>query len=111
MSSIKIVRNDNLPEITLTLTDRQTDIPLDLSDPTTTIYVQFRAAGGTTILSTLSCAKVDALNGVVRFGFPGDTLNVPAGQYQGEIVIDYDGQILTVYDLLEFSLRADFDGD
>jgi len=30
MSTIKIVQNDNLPEVTLTLTDRQTGDPIDL---------------------------------------------------------------------------------
>jgi hypothetical protein len=108
MSTIRIVQNDNLPEVTLTLTDRQTGDPIDLSAGTTTVVVKFRALGGTTVLSTLTCSKVDAVNGVVRFGFPGTTLDVPAGQYQGEIEISFNGQILTPFDLLNFTLRADF---
>ena len=108
MSTIKIVQNDNLPEVTLTLTDRGTSEPIDLSAPTTTVVVKFRALESTTVLSTLACSKIDAVNGVVRFGFPGTTLDVPAGQYQGEITMDFNGQILTAFDLLEFTLRADF---
>jgi hypothetical protein len=108
MSTIKIVQNDNLPEVTLTLTDRQTGNPIDLSAATTTIVVKFRAFGSTTILATLTCSKVDAANGVIRFGFPGTTLDVPAGQYQGEIEMSFNGQILTAFDLLNFTLRADF---
>lgn len=108
MSTIKIVQNDNLPEVTLTLTDRNTGNPIDLSASTTTVVVKFRAVGGTTVLSTLPCAKVDAANGVVRFGFPGNALDVPAGQYQGEIEMNFNGQILTAFDLLNFTLRADF---
>jgi hypothetical protein len=107
-STIKIVQNDNLPEVTLTLTDRQTGNPIDLSAPTTTVVVKFRAFGSTATPTVLQCSKVDAVNGVVRFGFPGLTLDVPAGQYQGEIEISFNGQILTVFDLLQFVLRADF---
>jgi hypothetical protein len=107
-SSIRIVQNDNLPEVTLTLTDRQTGNPIDLSAGTTTIIVKFRAVDSTATPTTLTCSKVDAVNGVVRFGFPGPTLDVPAGQYQGEIVMSFNGQILTVFDLLQFTLREDF---
>lgn len=105
---IKLVQGDNLPEVTLTLTDAQTTNPIDLSASTTTVVVKLRAQGGTTVLSTLACSKVDAVNGVVKFYFPASTLDVPAGQYQGEIEISFNGQILTVYDLLQFTLRAEF---
>lgn len=108
MSTIKIVQNDNLPEVTLTLTDRQTGDPIDLSAATTTVVVKLRALAGTTVLSTLPCSKIDPVNGVVRFGFPGTTLDIPAGQYQGEIEMSFNGQILTAFDLLNFTLRADF---
>lgn len=108
MSLIKLVQGDNLPEITLTLTDAQTTNPIDLSASTTTVVVKLRAQSGTSVLSTLSCSKVDPVNGVVKFYFPAATLDIPAGQYQGEIEISFNGQILTVYDLLQFTLRAEF---
>jgi hypothetical protein len=108
MSTIKIVQSDNLPEVTLTLTDRQTGDPIDLSASTTSVTVKFRAADSTATPTVLPCSKVDAANGVVRFGFPGSALDVPAGQYQGEICISFNGQLLTVFDLLQFTLREDF---
>ncbi len=109
MSSIKLVQGDNLPEVTLTLINLETDAPLDLSAPTTTVVVKLRALGGTTVLSTLTCVKTNGgLDGVVMFFFPANTLDIPAGQYQGEIEISFNGQFLTVYDLLQFSLRAEF---
>ena len=109
MSTIKLVQGDNLPQVTLTLTDLQTGEPLDLSAPTTTVVVKLRALGGTTVLSTLSCVKTNGgLDGVLMFYFPANTLDIPAGQYQGEIEISYNGQYLTVYDLLQFTLRAEF---
>lgn len=109
MSTIKLVQNDNLPDINLTLTDRQTSEPIDLSAGTTTVVVKLRSATGTTVLSTLTCTKPNGgADGVVRFGFPNNTLDIPPGQYQGEIEISFNGQILTVYDLLQFTVRADF---
>lgn len=109
MSAIKLVQGDNLPEVTLTLTDRQTGDALDLSAITTVIVVKLRAATGTTVLSTLACSKPNGgADGVIKFYFPASTLDIPAGQYQGEIEINYNGQYLTVYDLLQFTLRAQF---
>jgi len=109
MSAIKLVQGDNLPEVTLTLTDRQTGDPLDLSASTTVIVVKLRAASGTTVLSTLTCSKPNGgSDGVVKFYFPANTLDIPAGNYQGEIEINYNGQYLTVFDLLQFVLRAEF---
>jgi hypothetical protein len=109
MSSIKLVQGDNLPEVTLTLINLETDEPLDLSAATTTIVVKLRALGGKTVLSTLTCVKTNGgADGVVMFFFPANTLDIPAGQYQGEIEISFNGQFLTVYDLLQFSLRAEF---
>jgi hypothetical protein len=109
MSTIKLVQGDNLPQVTLTLTDLQTGSPLDLSASTTVIVVKLRALGGTTVLSTLTCVKTNGgTDGVVMFYFPANTLNIPAGQYQGEIEISYNGQYLTVFDLLQFTLRAQF---
>lgn len=108
-SVIKLVQGDNLPEITLTLTDSSDDVPLDLSAATTTVVVKLRALGSTTISSTLTCWKPNGgADGVVRFYFPASTLDIPAGSYQGEIEISYNGQILTVFDLLQFALRAEF---
>lgn len=42
------------------------------------------------------------------FYFPGTTLDIPPGQYQGEIEMNFNGLIMTVYDLLQFTLRAEF---
>jgi hypothetical protein len=109
MSTIKLVQGDNLPEVTLTLTDANTGSAIDLSAATTTVEVKFRAAGTSTVLATLSCSKVSGGgDGVVKFFFPGTTLNVAAGAYEGEITINFNGMIQTVYDVIKFRLREDF---
>lgn len=106
---IKLVQSDNLPEITLTLTDVNTGDAIDLSASTTSVNVYFRALGSTTVLATLSCSKVSGgADGKVKFYFPGTTLNVDAGPYEGEIEINFNGQKQTVYDLLKFKVREDF---
>lgn len=106
---IKLVQGDNLPEITLTLTDVNTGNAIDLSASTTSVNVYFRALGSTTVLSTLSCSKVNGgSDGVVKFYFPGSTLNVDAGPYEGEVEINFNGQKQTVYQLLKFKVREDF---
>jgi len=106
---IKLVQNDNLPEVTLTLTDKETYVPLDLSAATTTAVVKLRASGTTTVLHTISCSKPNGgADGVIKFGFPSTTLDVPEGSYQGEIELSFNGLILTPFDILQFYVRADF---
>ncbi len=109
MSTIKLVQGDNLPEITLTLTDSNTGSAIDLSAATTTVQVKFRAAGTSTVLATLACSKVtDGSDGKVSFFFPGSTLNIAAGAYEGEVEISFNGLIQTIYDVIKFRLREDF---
>ena len=109
MSAIKLVQGDNYPTITLTLTDSQTGDALDLSASTTIVLIKFRAVNSTTLLSTITCAKPNGgSDGVVAFYFPNTTLDVSAGNYQGEIEINYNGQYMTIFDVLQFVVRAEF---
>lgn len=104
---IKLVQGDSLPAITLTL--RQTNgSPIDLSDPATTVRLYFRASGSDTVLDTIPCSKIDASNGVVRFGFYNNELDVEPGAYEGEVEVDFDGDTQTVYEILKFTVRAEF---
>ena len=104
---IKLVQGDSFPAITLTL--RLTDgTPLRLSDATTVVRVYFRAAGTDTVLSTITCSKLDAENGVVKFGFYNGELDVDPGSYEGEVEVDFGGDIQTVFEVLKFQVRAEF---
>lgn len=105
-NQIRLVQGDNLPYIRVALKNAD-ETPLDVSDAT--VVVKFRAAGSTTTLSVIPCNFVtDGTDGFVVFNFPGTTLNVPAGAYEGEIEINFVGQIQTVYNLLKFLVREDF---
>lgn len=103
---IKLVQGDNLPYIKLALKNAD-GTPLDVADAT--VVVKFRAAGSETTRTTIPCTFLsDGSDGLVQFNFPGDTLDVPAGAYEGEVEIDFAGQIQTVYTLLKFTVREDF---
>jgi hypothetical protein len=104
---IRLVTGDNRPYIKLTLRDADGQ-PINLA--ATTVRVFFRAVGTTTILSTLQCTLVgDGSTGQAQFNFPGDTLDVEPGAYEGEIEIDFGGEIQTIYDTLRFRVREQFD--
>lgn len=106
---IRLVKGDEKPVIVLTLTDDITGTPIDLSLGTTTVSVKFRAAGTTTLLSTISCTKLSGgTTGQVQFDFQNNVLNVDPGMYEGEIVVNYNGQLQTVFDTLRFTVRANF---
>jgi hypothetical protein len=103
---IKLVQGDNLPYIRLTL-KHATGLPIDVSAATVQMF--FRAKGSTTILSTITCTKPNGgSDGVVIFNFSGTTLNVDPGYYEGEVQLNYSGTIQTVYDTLQFQVRAQF---
>lgn len=105
-TTIKLVANDTKPTVNLTLTDTVTGDPIDLSAVTTVVKVYFRAAGTTTLLSTITCTKTDAVNGKVAFDFSGGVLtNLAAGAYEGEIEVSFNGATHTIYDKLKFRVR------
>ena len=103
---IKLVQGDNLPYIRLTLRHADGSV-IDVSMAVVNMY--FRQKGSSTILSTIPCSKPNnGTDGVVVFNFPGNTLNVDPGYYEGEIELDYSGTKQTVYDTLQFQVRAQF---
>jgi hypothetical protein len=106
---IRLVSGDERPVIILTLTDDVTGAPIDLSAPSTTIAVKFRKAGTTTVLSTITCTKVSGgSTGQVQFYFGSGELDVDPGMYEGEVQIDFNGEIQTVFETLRFTVRDNF---
>lgn len=104
---IKLVQGDTLPTITVTLTDEFTGVAVDLTGAT--VVVKFRAAGSTTLLTTLACTLVGAAAGIFSFSFPSPALDVDPGLYEGEIQVTFSGgEIQSVYDVLKFRVREDF---
>jgi hypothetical protein len=104
---IKLVQGDNRPYITLTLTDAD-GTAINLSGSTVVVY--FRAAGSSTVLATIPCTLVSGgTTGKVIFNFPGTTLNVTPGYYEGEVSITFGASdVQTIYDTLKFQVRGQF---
>ena len=116
---IRLVKGDELPNIIVTLTDDVANAPFNVSavpDPvitllsaSTVVKVKFKAVGGTTTLSTITCTNLtDGTDGKVQFNFANGVLDVDPGEYEGEIVVDQNGSLQTVYDVLRFRVRSNF---
>jgi len=121
LQTLKLVTGDTLPELTFTLRDSQTAASgktLDSNDSTTwapidvsgaSVKLRLRELGSTTVKSTLTCTVTDGSNGKVATDFPAGTLDT-AGTFEGELEITFSsGGIQTVYDLIKFKVRSDFD--
>lgn len=104
---IKLVQGDTRPYIRATLQDADGTV-INVAD--STVNFKFRRVGETTTLFTVVCSQPNGgTDGVVVFNFPQDALNVEPGAYEGEIEVDYGGgDIQTVYDMLKFTVRAQF---
>ena len=105
---IKLVQGDDLPYINITLTDGVTGSPINVSDPDIVVRVLFKSVLKKTVLSTILCEKTDPILGKVRFNFSGGVLNVPPGQYEAEIEINFSDRTYTVFDTLNFVVRSQF---
>jgi len=128
----KMVQNDQMPEVWLSLTDNVTKAPLDVSDPATVVYAYVREVGQTALKATLVCTKLTGVviavdeetgaqtiseappygvagrGGRVAIVWETDTLD-SAGTFQVEIsVVFFDQRVLTWYDLLQFTVREEF---
>lgn len=107
-TKIPLVQGDNLPLIRLQLRNEIDGSPLDVSGAT--VVVLFRAQGSATTLAALPCSPLtDGTDGQVTFFFPGETLSVPPGPYEGEVECDFGGLKQTVYRPLRFNVRAQFE--
>ena len=124
-STIKLVQGDTRPQIVLSLTDKDSGDPIDVSASGTDVYMKFRAVGSTTILQTFTATKLPGqvaedgsidtsvttpgAGGRVVFGWTTGSLDVSPGYYEGEVSISFaDGTLQTLYSTLKFYVRADF---
>jgi len=119
--TLNLVQGDTLPELTFTLKDSNTaasGLTLDPNNSATwspidvtgaQVRLRLRELGSTTVKSTLLCTVSDGIGGKVITDFPAGTLDT-AGTFEGEIEITFaTGGIQTVYDLVKFKVRSDFD--
>ena len=105
-SVIKLVQGDSRPSLVVTLTDKSTGTPLNLTG--TTLLLKFREEGKSELTGIVAGASVDPANGVCIFHWstvPGILEGNP-GNYEGEVEITYnDSTTQTVYEQLYFYMR------
>jgi len=122
--TINLVQGDTLPQLNFTLRDSKTAIVtnpvtiLDENDSSTwaiiditnyTIHFKFRAVNSSTVLFTESLGITSASGGTCYMSWPADSLDVPAGMYEGELQLtDNNSKIQTVYDKLKFKVIEQF---
>lgn len=105
---IKLVQGDRRPRITINLTNELTGTAIDVSDPTTTVALEFRKKGATAFTS-LPCVKSGGgSGGVVYMDWPAGALDGTPGDYEAQIVVDLNGERQTVYETLKFYMRDNF---
>lgn len=106
--TIRLVRNDTLPEISMTLVDDSTSTAVDLTTASS-IVLKFRAEGGTVVKADVPVyITAPATDGNIFFQWPEGVLDT-AGIFTGEIEITYsDGGIQTIFDELRFEVREDY---
>jgi|ERR1019366_884824 hypothetical protein len=107
---INLTQRDTFPYIYLQLTNKSTGLPINLSDSATMTQMYFRKHGSTTVLDTINLDKVtDGLDGKVSLSFANMELDIPAGQYEGQIFVTFGGDMQTVYETLNFNVRDSFE--
>ena len=105
---IKLVQGDTRPQLQLTITDENTGAIIDITGAS--VVMKFRAVGDTVVLDTLTGIVTNGPAGQVVLPWNPTSLNVPAGDYEGEVQVTFSsGQgVQTVYDLLKFKVRPEF---
>ena len=119
--TINLVQGDTNPVLNFTLRDSKTAVAgktLDEDDSSTwaiiditgySIELKFRAANSSTVLFTESLGITSASGGTCYMIWPADSLDVPAGIYEGELQLtDGSSKVQTVYDKLKFKVREQF---
>jgi hypothetical protein len=104
-----LVKDDTATSIQATLTRDGDGSVINCSGGT--VRLKFRAKGTAATLFTLTAgdAGTNLQNGIAIFQFSGTHLNLEKGYYEGEIEITFsDSTVETVYETLDFYLRADF---
>jgi len=108
-TSFKYVQGDTGPQIRLTLTQGDSDTPVDLTGAS--VALNFRAAGESNVLFSrgLLVSSSTASQGIATLQWQTDDLNQEAGTYEGEVeVVLATGLRETLFDLLKFKIREDF---
>lgn len=106
---IKLVQGDSRPSLVVTLTDKHTGFPINLTEAS--VVLKFREQGALIVTGIVPGSIIDPPGGICIFNWgsvPGILDGTP-GVYEGEIEITYQGTVTqSVYELIYFYLREQF---
>lgn len=106
--TVKLVQNDTLPQISMTLINETDDEPIDLTS-VASMLLKFKAEGGSTIKESVPVYRIAPYaSGNVFFEWSDETLDT-AGAFTGELELTYsNGKVRTVFNELRFEIRSDY---
>jgi|TARA_B110000908_G_scaffold101879_1_gene120090 hypothetical protein len=106
--TIKLVRNDTLPQLSITLTNKTDSTPIDLTN-VATIAMKIRPLGGSVVKVSIPMYRTAPyIDGNAFMEFPDGALDT-SGTFTGEVEITYtSGAIQTVFDEVKFEVRKDY---
>jgi len=106
--TIKLVQNDTLPQLSITLTDKTDSTPIDLTN-VSAIAMKIRPLGGSVVKVSIPMYRTAPYtSGNVFMEFPVGALDT-SGTFTGEVEITYtSGAIQTVFDEIKFEVRGDY---
>jgi hypothetical protein len=121
LDTLKLVTGDTLPDLRFVLKDSSASpdgVTYDANNSDTWAYIDLTGAtvrlrvrliGSTDLVATISGVVSDPTGGAVLIPFTGNSFT-ESGLYEGELEITFStGGIQTVYDLVKFKVRNDFD--
>tara|TARA_B110000908_G_scaffold148994_1_gene181929 strand:- start:1279 stop:1656 length:378 start_codon:yes stop_codon:yes gene_type:complete len=106
--TLKLVRNDTLPQLIIDLTDKTDNTPIDLTN-IASIAMKIRPLGGSEIKVSIPMYRTAPyINGSTFMDFPAGALDT-AGIFTGEVELTYlSGKIQTVFDEIKLEVRGDY---
>ena len=108
LGTYKYVQGDTSPQMMLTLTDKETGFPIDLT--TAQVQLHLRPVGGNVFLTrSLHIDGTTSVNGEALVHWETGDLDVDPGTYEAEIEILYSATLReTLFDVITLQIRADF---
>jgi len=107
--AINLVQGDTGPQVKVTLTRSDTGAVQNLTGAT--VVMRFRKKRSTTVLFTLTnqSGDSDKSASIALFAFSAGQLDLDEGYYEGEVEVVSSASVReTVFEIVDFYLRADF---
>lgn len=105
---INLVSGDERPDLAFQVINRNTGEVVDLNEASISVFVKFRERLGDVTLADIACEKTDPECGWCKLVWPPTTLDVEAGRYEGEVYVNFGGQVHTDFEILKFKIREGF---